>query len=315
MKDLKGRDTMKISMVTGYMDKKLGFEKCYESIAEAGFTAVDWSIYNTVNTRKPGYAGTCIFEKPLDAVIAHYSEELASIRKNGLTITQAHAPWPLYLPGQPELTAYAIGILTRMIELCGYAGCPRLVIHPICLSLTELTDTPEDIDRINMHMLGSLIPTLIRCNVTACLENLYVRNDMNFVDGAFSDPYGAAAMVDRLNEKAGQEVFGICLDTGHMNLLGKDMRTFLPVLGKRIKALHINDNDGFSDQHIAPLAGKINWKLFCQCLRQIGYEGDLSFETTGQSKLVLEYDEELLLPWLSLICKTGESFRQRIRGE
>ena len=235
---------MELSMVTGYMDKKLGFEACYEQIAQAGFTAIDWSIYNTVNTRKPGYAGTCIFEKPLDAVIDHYAQELAVIKKNGLKITQAHAPWPLYLPGQPELTEYAIGILERMVELCGYVSCPRLVIHPICLSLTDMTDTPADIDRLNMHLLESLIPTLLRCGVTACLENLYVRNDMFFVEGACSDPYAAAAMVDRLNEKAGKEVFGICLDTGHMHLLGKDMRTFIPVLGKRIKCLHINDNDG-----------------------------------------------------------------------
>ena len=135
---------------------------------------------------------------------------------------------------------------------------------------------------------------------------------MFFVEGACSDPYAAAAMVDRLNEKAGKEVFGICLDTGHMHLLGKDMRTFIPVLGKRIKCLHINDNDGLSDQHLVPLSGKLDWALFCQCMRDIDYAGDLSFECTGQNKRVLDYDPSLIPAYLAMICKTGENFRQRI---
>lgn len=303
---------MKIGVCTGKLDMGLGLEKCYETISKAGFTAIDWDIYRGVNLRKPGYEGTYIFEQDLDAVIAHYDEELSWIRKNGLAISQAHTPFPVYLPGHPETVDYCIGVFQRMIEFCDYIGCPNLIVHGICLSLTDFTDSAEDIRRLNLHLLESLIPTLQKYNVTICLENLYVRNDMNFMEGSCSDAGEAIGLIDHLNEKAGRELFGLCLDTGHFNLLGKDFRTYVPALGKRIKALHINDNDGFSDQHLAPLAGKVNWKLFCEALRDIGYDGDLCFETVGQSMLALNFDEALVLPWLSLISKTGESFRDRI---
>ena len=92
------------------------------------------------------------------------------------------------------------------------------------------------------------------------------------------------------------------------------MRTYIPILGKRIKALHIHDNDGRDDLHLAPMTGTINWAVLCECLKQIGYNGDLSFETFMQTRIAHRFDDALLLPWLQLICKTGESFRNKIQN-
>jgi len=51
------------------------------------------------------------------------------------------------------------------------------------------------------------------------------------------------------------------------------------ILGKRITAFHIHDNDGWEDQHLLPYSGVTNWDRFCQGVREIGYQGVLSFET------------------------------------
>jgi len=96
-----------------------------------------------------------------------------------------------------------------------------------------------------------------------------------------------------------------------MNLHRQDPARYIRILGKRIRALHIHDNAGFADQHKAPYTGTFNWKAFCTALREIGYDGDLSFETFNQVRLG---EEELVEPWLRLIFAIGQHFRRKISG-
>lgn len=305
---------MNICVQNGGIIEHIGAEKCYALIEQAGFRGIDWNLDHAISgtaIRSLQYEGSCILEQPLETVIAHYAPEVDLIRRHGLTISQAHAPFPAYVPGHPEVLEYMIGIYRRTIELCDWAGCKNLVIHGISLANGDRENTPETIERLNLRLYEALIPTLLKCDVTVCLENLF-SSDGGPVEGVCSDPHEAVRYIDALNEKAGREVFGFCLDVGHLQLLGKNFRSFIPILGKRIKALHIHDNDGRADSHMAPLTGKVNWKLLCDSLREAGYQGDLSFETFMQSRAALFFDEELLLPWLTLIRRMGESFRRHI---
>jgi len=308
---------MDICVQSGGVVEHIGAEKGYAAIAKAGFTAIDWNAIDNAlpgdRIRKLEYAGNCIFEKPLADVIACFSEEIACIKANKLTISQAHAPFPAYIPGHPEVLQYMIGIYKRCIELCDAVGCKNFIIHGISLASTDRENTPESITQLTMHLYESLIPTLLSCNVTVCLENLFTWND-GANEGVCSDADEAVRYIDTLNHNAGREVFGLCVDTGHLLLLGKDFRNYMPVLGKRIKALHIHDNDGRVDRHLAPMTGKANWVYFCESLRQIGYEGDLSFETFAQTRAALKFGEEMVQPWLDLIYIIGKNFRDRIQG-
>ena len=307
---------MKISVQNGGIIEHIGAEKCYASIRKAGFTAIDWNLDHGLpgaHIKGLTYDGVSVFQRSLGEIIAHYTPELDLIRRNGLTITQAHAPFPAYVPGHPEVLDFMIGIYANCIRLCHHAGCRNLVIHGISLEETDFSNTPESIAQLNQHLYESLIPTLLECDVTVCLENLFTRKT-SVVEGACSDARETARFIDALNAKAGREVFGFCLDVGHLQLLNKNLRTYVPVLGKRIKALHIHDNDGLGDLHLAPMTGTVNWAVLCDCLKQIGYDGDLSFETFQQTRIAWKFDEALMLPWMKVICATGESFRKRIQS-
>ena len=307
---------MKISVQNGGIIEHIGAEACYAAIKEAGFTAIDWNLdhgLTPAQIKKLNYEGVSIFERPIQEVIAHYEAELALIRNNGLTITQAHAPFPPYIPGHPEILEFMIPVYENCIRLCHYAGCKNLVIHGISLEEKDSDNTPETIAALNQHLYESLIPTLLECDVTVCLENLFTRRPAP-MEGICSDPYDAVRWIDSLNAKAGREVFGFCLDVGHLQFVAKNFRTYIPILGKRIKALHIHDNDGRDDLHLAPMTGAVNWAVLCDCLKQIGYDGDLSFETFMQVRIAQRFDEDLLIPWLQLICHTGEVFRKHIQN-
>lgn len=307
---------MDICVQSGGIITRTDEEFCYAAIRQAGFTTIDWNIDRNLkpaDIKGLNYAGKSVFEGPFEAVLQHHQEELAIIKKNGLTISQAHAPFPAYVPGHPEVLEFMIGVYKNAIRLCHHAGCPNLVIHGISMAVNDKFNTPESIAQLNWQLYTSLIPTLLECDVTVCLENLFTRSD-GIVEGVCSNPYEAADMIDRLNAQAGREVFGFLLDVGHLQLVNKNLRTFIPVIGKRLKALHLHDNDGSDDQHMAPLTGKVNWLLLCDCLKEVGYQGDLSFETFKQARIAMDFDMDLLVPWLTLIRQVGESMRKKIQN-
>ena len=303
---------MKICVQDGGLYSVHGFQDIYQVIRRAGFEAIDWNIdveLRGTNIREGNYEGTHIFEKSVDEILAYYKEELDAIREAGLTISQAHAPFPYYDPKmvKEETPDYMIGVYKKIILFLDRVGCKNLIVHGASLERSN-PKTLDDINALNKKLYTSLIPELQQTNVTVCLENLFSKG---ITEGHCSNPYDAVREIDELNALAGKECFGLCVDTGHLNLVSADFRRYIPIVGKRIKAFHIHDNDGVTDQHKAPYTGTINWKHFYTELKKIGYEGDLSFETFMQTDpTVIERDLEL--PWLTVIAEIGNFFRKKI---
>ena len=305
---------MLLTIQTGDVVDELGFEAGYKVLREAGFEALDWNIdhaWNQAKIRKGELSG-CVFEKSPEEVLAYYAEEIEIIRKNGFVISQAHAPFPAHVKGVPELEAYAAEIYKGCIRLCDTVGCKNLIIHGISCNYDEPDMTPEVVWEKNMTLYSSLIPVLQETNVTVCVENLFVGGNP-VTEGTCCDPNEAVKMIDTLNEMAGKTCFGLCLDTGHLNLLHKNVTNYIHTVGKRLAALHMHDNDGVSDQHLMPFVGKFRWNEFLAAMKDIGYDGDLSFETFAQVRSNC-VDPEFIPVFLKAIAGIGEIFRQRIQG-
>ncbi len=307
---------MKISIQNGHLIKDFDKETAYRLIAEAGFEAIDWNLDHALTKKEfedaEVYENLCIFEKSLPEILEHYAEELTIIRKNGLAFAQCHAPFPAYVPGRPESLEYAIGIYRNLIQFAHAIGCPKVVIHGISRTAADHTTTPADLEQRNRSLYESLIEVLQQTDVMVCLENLFETDpfDVRYA-GHCSDPYEAVALIDALNAKAGKTCFGLCLDTGHLQLVHIPYDRYLPILGKRIVALHIHDNDAVRDKHMAPYTGTIRWDEFYTEMKKIGYDGDLNFETFRQvDKTVI--DPELIPLFLSHIQKIGEFFRKKM---
>ena len=91
--------------------------------------------------------------------------------------------------------------------------------------------------------------------------------------------YGSCAeelleLIDAVDNPAVQ----ICIDTGHANMVGLDVPAMIRQVGTHLKATHINDNHGKTDEHFAPYNGTIPWKETVQALRDIGYQECFAFE-------------------------------------
>ena len=114
-----------------------------------------------------------------------------------------------------------------------------------------------------------------------------------------------------LNRLAGDRVFGFCLDTGHLLLVGGDIKNTMVKLGDRICAFHVHDNNGITDQHLAPYMGVQDWDAFVDGLRAIGYNKTMSFETFNVWNTV---DKELCPTMLKYIAQAGRMFAARAQA-
>jgi len=307
---------MRISVQTGGLIETYGAEKTAKFISEAGFTGLDWGInrgWDRATIKELGYLPQgCIYDKSDEEIDAYWKEQSDAWKKYGLQVVQAHAPYPAYVFGNPDFLDYAIAVNKKCIRYCERADIPYLVLHGISLPCGEKRLTQEDVEALNMKLYTSLIPVLRETGVVVCLENLFSGRGSELRQGHCADPNEAVRHIDLLNEKAGKECFGLCLDTGHLHILHGDVRTYVRTLGKRIKVLHLHDNDGSADQHLGPYAGTFPWADLIEVLREIGYEGDLNFETFAQVR-ANRTPEAMIPETLRFIRAAGEYFRSEIQ--
>jgi len=109
---------------------------------------------------------------------------------------------------------------------------------------------------------------------------------------SISTPTQILKFVNEIND----ENFKICLDTGHVNVFNNlTVGDAVRELGDKIKVLHIHDNGGTDDDHLAPFSGGIDWVDFSKALKETGFDGVISLETLPDGNLDdLEYEKECI---------------------
>lgn len=290
----------------------------FRMIHEAGFDGVDWNIpilsgWDREAIKRGTYAPG-IFAESVDEMLRFYRPQLDAAEKYGVEIRQIHAPFPCYVQDFPEFCDLYVEVAKKTIRFCEQVGARNVVVHGASLALTDGTQSPASIAGINDHLYAALVPTLQKTHVTVCLENLFTEYQHHVVAGVCTDPEEADSCIDRYNEMAGRECFGLCFDTGHQNLIGGNQRTYIQRVGKRLKALHIHDNNGDFDAHLMPYAGNIRWEQFLQGLKDVGYSGDLSFETVQQPDIHRGVQREAVPVLLKAIHDIGVVFAHALDG-
>jgi len=95
-------------------------------------------------------------------------------------------------------------------------------------------------------------------------------------------------------DEVNSEQLGICLDTGHLHLANaqgktaQSQREFIVKAGRRLKALHIANNNGICDLHLLPFncSHGIHWDEVVRALIDVGYNGIFNLEISGEHSSV-----------------------------
>lgn len=293
----------------------------FQMIRKAGFTCCDFSLNSyLLNLDIYRHNLNCFFEQSMEKLTDFFRPHKEAAETAGVRIHQMHMPYPTYVPGAPsELNDYLWNqVAVKSMMLCKYLECKYVVIHGFKLSKILGSEEAEWCE--TAKFIDFIAPMAKEYGITICIENLYNGIAGHLVEGPCCDARKAAQRIDEFNDKYNAEVLGFCFDVGHANLVGIDFEDFFNILGKRLKVLHIHDNDGISDLHQIPFTftktrenkSATNWEGFVRGLQKNSFEGVLSFET---APVLTAFPEKLKQDTLQFIGKVGEYLAEEIAAE
>ena len=196
----------------------------------------------------------------------------------GITFVQAHAPGfeALETLDPREDPVEKTRQTIRSIEICGELGIPMIVVHAGVKRNTPMEET----FRLNKEFYQKLVPAMEQTGVQVLVENVGIRDNEGRVY-----MNSAKRLLDFL-DYFDHPLLGICWDTGHANVFGKQHDEIVK-LGKHLRAIHYNDNDGVGDLHSGPFLHKLDNDDTMRGLMDVGFRGPFTFECdcTVQYKL------------------------------
>lgn len=274
----------KVGVQTKGLLPEKDIDEAFCMIHEAGFDCVDINIDSFLKNTDL-YAGKLngFFSEDINNLLQYFMQYRMAMDKYGIKASQMHAPYPVRVEGRGKQNDYMQGeVIPKSLVIAEVLGVPWVVVHPFKMQYkyNKMTEFNTNIEYFKM-----LVPILKQCNVGICFENLYEGLGERLVEGVCADPEEAVRYIDTLNEYAGQELFGFCLDAGHLQLVKRDPVEFIHTMGNRLKALHLHENDAKGDLHQLPYsfgddaASGQDWNALINALKDIGFSGTLSFET------------------------------------
>ncbi len=309
---------LKIGVQSGGIFSMANYEEGLRTMAEHGFRCCDFNMDTLLpgdQIRKGEPEG--FFDQSIEELCEYFKPLRDAARKYDIEISQMHGPFPMWVQDRDAMNEYTIMATEKCFAIMQYIGCKNIVVHPTNAQYLLNKDAERE---INLNIYRRLIPAAKKYGITVCLENLFANIKGRIMEGPCADVAEIVWYIDKLNEEAGENVFGFCLDVGHANLYGRNLYDYIKGIGHRLTVLHIHDNDGLSDLHMLPYSytrngGKeynIDWPGFIRGLHDIGYSGNLCFETF---RCMSSFPASVHPQLLDLIYGIGQHFVDGISAE
>jgi sugar phosphate isomerase/epimerase len=296
-------------------------EAGFQMMREAGFTCADFSLnmyLKNTDLYKERLNG--FFDQSIEELEQFFTPHKEAAKSAGVRIHQMHMPYPNFIPSAADsINDYLLREMApKSMQICKFFDCKYIVVHG--LKVKHFYGTEEAEWEATEKFLDRIFPMAKEMGITICVENIYTSAGKHILEGPCCDARKMAERIDRINEKYGAEVLGFCFDTGHANLVGIDFEKFILTLGKRLKVLHIHDNDGIADLHQVPFTftrtrennPSTDWEGFVRALRAIDYDGVLNFET---APVLRSFPEGLRPQALRMLAEIGQYFAREISGQ
>lgn len=267
---------MKLSTEFNYGSILFGTEAAIRLMAEVGFEALDYSMFDLNREDNPlNHDG--------------WQKRMASFRKIakecGIGFNQTHATFPSFKEGDEEYNKANFPRLIRAIMATAELGAPIVVMHP-------QPTGGNDFEK-NAEFFSSLAPYCREHGVKIAIENLIG------TDCYCGNPADLCALIDALDSNC----FTGLLDIGHASINGVGAPAFIKAMGGRLSALHVHDNDGVKDCHNMPYNRSLDWDAICSALAEVGYNGDFTYEAGFYAR---QFPKELVPDAYRMMVATGK---------
>ena len=261
------------------LQERYGDRRALEIAKEIGADAVDFSTSGAPyhDYREAG----SIYSKSEDEFVSYYADLKKYADSLGLIVSQTHGRLRGFRKDEEENAAVAEN--ARLDCLAARTlGAPICVMHSVATGLVGPDTPPEEMRELNFLWFTTALKYAKRYNVKIASETFGDSPKYQICD-FFGQIDEFVNSFDRVAAQGNNAAyFAACVDTGHSN---KAMRFGNPKpadvirrLGKRVQALHLNDNDTLTDQHKIPMTGCIDWNDVLCALDEIGYTGVYNME-------------------------------------
>lgn len=248
---------MKLATTTGdFYPYTKSQTEAMEYIRRAGFKYIDYNFGTDYNCKNGIYG---------DDPQKHIEDVLKKAEELGVKLIQSHAPM-----GRPlaDEDGSFLRDTAKCVEACGKMGIPNVVIHSGYLK----DISKEECFERNKRFFMPLLELGEKHNVDILVENFnkMVHDDVYWIDNA----HDLLEMINYVDHPRFRAVW----DAGHGNMQELPQDEAIRLLGKHLCALHVQDNMGDTDAHIAPFFGTLNLDSLMHGLLDVGYEGYFTFE-------------------------------------
>lgn len=253
-----------------------------------------------------------IIENPSE-MSSCFEAMLAQCEKKGLHTLIARAPFLLENTKRTDLNDLLFQLSEESIRFCGDVSCKAIIVQPMFAGIA-----PEDEWKVNCDYYLRLAETARENNIMILLENQCRNINGHLIRGICSDGTIAAKWIDELNDRAGEQRFGFCMNVGTCSLCGQNMDEFAATIGQRMKAVVLRDCDGHEAAGLLPFTcsygrqSRTDWLSLIRGLRKLGFDGYLVLEMAD----TVAAFSPLLRPQLMALAKAVmEYFRFQIEIE
>ena len=269
---------MKLAMESYIPCLLFGTENGLKAIRDAGFDAVDYSLYflhEQGNLLDDGY-------------LSRAQQTRALLDQLGLPCCQTHAPFTIGVDAVLDESNPEFVQVLRSMEFASILGAPHIVVHGLIGAKDPTTQEYED---LNVSYFKMLEPYAAKFGIKIAIENL------------FSAGCRTPELHSRMLRRLDSPWFTGLVDLGHANRVGIAPGDFLRACDRgTIHGLHVHDNFGVKDDHLNPFIGTIDWNDAMHALAEIGYDGDFTMEVIG---FMRDYSPDLLPQAMKLVSATG----------
>jgi sugar phosphate isomerase/epimerase len=186
---------------------------------------------------------------------------VSAVKRSGYRVASVHLPYDRQTLEQ--LAQGKEGAFTRVIRWLRASadmGARIAVIH------TLPAKPREKASAVNEQALARLAKEAANMGLTLAVENRLE-----------ADLFGST--VDEILELTTKvEGLRACLDLGHLNVNSKGLYDDIQKLAGVAAEVHAHDNDGYSDLHLPPMTGVIDWYRVAGSLLHFG--GQLTYEVS-----------------------------------
>lgn len=202
--------------------------------------------------------------------------------KYGVEFSQSHAPYDSNIyrldntRSEEEIARYNESVI-RSVIASARLGVKWVTTH----AQTAVLENELDFDT-NMKKNHEFYAPIIECakkhGTGIAIENMAEFNPAKTKMRFTAVVEEQIALIDSFNDPA----VGATWDFGHAQLVYRDQVPALRKLGHRLRATHVQENDGKGDDHYLPfIRGTTNWEALMPLLKEIGYRGDFTYEVHG----------------------------------